>query len=122
MLSGVFVCVVALLKNMLLHQQVSNSINIQHTNISFLSSIGMCPWVLLAGLIHYWVAWLVAAQRSTLAKQRKLLDSPSKAIRRGQRVCVCVCVCVCARVCVCMLVPTCMFVTQAQLSHPHTII
>ncbi len=59
-------------------------INIQETNISLPSSTGM----LLAGLIHYWVAWLVATQRSPLAKQKKLLDSPRKAVRWGQRVCV----------------------------------
>lgn len=77
---------------------VPYSINIQNTNISLLSSIGMCLGVLLAGLTHYWVAWLVATQRSSLAKQRKLLVSPRKAVRWGQSVyvysCVSVCVCV----------------------------
>lgn len=65
---------------------------------AFLSSTGMCPGVLLAGLTHYWVAWLVATQRSFLAKHRKLLDSPKKAVRWGQSVHWCVCVCVCAHV------------------------
>lgn len=63
---------------------------------AFLSSTGMCPGVLLAGLTHYWVAWLVATQRSFHAKHRKLLDSPKKAVRWGQ--CVHWCVCVSAHV------------------------
>lgn len=63
--------------SMLLHAftlaLISNSINIQHINISLPGSIDMSPGVLLAGQIHYWVAWLVATQYSPLAKQKKAI-------------------------------------------------
>lgn len=57
---------------MLLHSVtlalISNNTDIQHVNISLPRSIDMSPGVLLAGQIHYWVAWLVATQYSPLAK------------------------------------------------------
>lgn len=59
--------------------------------MSLLSFAATSPGMLLAGLSHYWVAWLVAAQYSPLARHRKLLDSVRMAVRWS----------VCAHVCVC---------------------
>ncbi|CAB1458259.1 unnamed protein product [Pleuronectes platessa] len=41
---------------------------------------GVIDFTPISGLTHYWVAWSVATQRSSLAKQRKLLDLLRRAV------------------------------------------
>lgn len=49
---------------------IASTFNIEHSKMIPLSSVGVWPGVLLIRLAHYWVAWLVTAQHSSVAKQR----------------------------------------------------
>lgn len=104
---------------------VSPRINIHPIIVVLLGPVGCLQWVLLAGLSHYWVAWLGCFSMLPACQAQRAAGSSEESSKVGfslslsLSVAVCVCPCLCPVMCLRLNLH---YHTSAILRYCHTML